>query len=197
MQRILDEHCHHMPAEEVLGILGVDPAKGLDLFEVDHRRERFGPNLLKERKGRNPVLQFLLQFHQPLVYVLLASALLCAGAFAIFEWLLSRGSAVAEARTGAVAIIVFGELFYLFNCRSLRRSFLSTGLFSNPYLWLGSGLMVVLQIAFTDMPLMNRLFGSQPLDGPAWLLVLAFSVLVPIVVGTEKFSRGKLSGRSR
>ena len=55
MQRILDEHCHHIQAEEVLGILGVDPAKGLDLFEVDHRRERFGPNLLKERKGRNPV----------------------------------------------------------------------------------------------------------------------------------------------
>ena len=78
MQRILDEHCHHIPAEEVLGILGVDPAKGLDLFEVDHRRERFGPNLLKERKGRNPVLQFLLQFHQPLVYVLLASALITA-----------------------------------------------------------------------------------------------------------------------
>ena len=49
MQRILDEHCHHIPAEEVLGILGVDPAKGLDLFEVDHRRERFGPNLLKEK----------------------------------------------------------------------------------------------------------------------------------------------------
>jgi Ca2+-transporting ATPase len=78
MQRILDEHCHHIPAEEVLGILGVDPAKGLDLFEVDHRRERFGPNLLKERKGRSPVLQFLLQFHQPLVYVLLASALITA-----------------------------------------------------------------------------------------------------------------------
>jgi len=66
MQRILDEHCHHIPAEEVLGILGVDSARGLDLFEVDHRRERFGPNLLKERKGRSPVLQFLLQCHQPL-----------------------------------------------------------------------------------------------------------------------------------
>jgi hypothetical protein len=63
MQRILDEHCHHIPAEEALGILSVDSAKGLDLFEVNHRRERFGPNLLKERKGRNPILQFLLQFH--------------------------------------------------------------------------------------------------------------------------------------
>lgn len=46
----------------------------------------------------------------------------------------------------------------------------------------------------THMPLMNRLFGSQPLDGPAWLLVLTFSLLVPLVVGIEKFSRGKLSG---
>jgi Ca2+-transporting ATPase len=94
-------------------------------------------------------------------------------------------------------MIVFGELFYLFNCRSLSRSYLSTGLFSNPYLWLGSGLMVALQIAFTHVPLMNRLFGSQALDGPAWLLVLAFSLLVSLVVGIEKFLRGKLSGRSR
>ena len=56
----------------------MDPARGLDLFEVDHRRERFGPNRLKEREDRLPILQFLLQFHQPLVYVLLASALITA-----------------------------------------------------------------------------------------------------------------------
>jgi len=143
-------------------------------------------------KAGAPILDSLL-----IQRILIVSALLCAGAFAIFEWLLSQGSAVAEARTGAVATIVFGELFYLFNCRSLSRSFLSTGLFSNPYLWLGSGLMVALQIAFTHVPLMNRLFGSQPLDGPAWLLVLAFSLLVPLVVGIEKYLRGKLSGRSR
>jgi Ca2+-transporting ATPase len=143
-------------------------------------------------KAGAPILDSLL-----IQRILLVSALLCAGAFAIFEWLLSQGSTVAEARTGAVAIIVFGELFYLFNCRSLSRSFLSTGLFSNPYLWLGSGLMVALQIAFTHVPLMNRLFGSHPLDGPAWLLVLAFSLLVPLVVGIEKFLRGKLSGGKR
>jgi Ca2+-transporting ATPase len=143
-------------------------------------------------KAGAPILDSLL-----IQRILLVSALLCAGAFAIFEWLLSQGSTVAEARTGAVAMIVFGELFYLFNCRSLSRSFLSTGLFSNPYLWLGSGLMVALQVAFTHVPLMNRLFGSQPLDGPAWLLVLAFSLLVSLVVGIEKFLRGKLSGRSR
>jgi Ca2+-transporting ATPase len=125
--------------------------------------------------------------------ILLVSVLLCGGAFAIFEWLLLHGATVAEARSGAVAMIVFGELFYLFNCRSLRYSFLSTGLFSNRYLWLGSCLMVVLQIAFTHMPLMNRLFDSQPLDGPAWLLVLAFSLLISLMVGIEKFSRGKLS----
>ena len=143
-------------------------------------------------KAGAPILDSLL-----IQRILLVSILLCAGAFAIFEWLLSQGSTVTEARTGAVAMIVFGELFYLFNCRSLRHSFLSIGLFSNPYLWLGSGLMVALQIAFTHVPLMNRLFGTQPLDGPAWLLVLAFSLLVPLVVGIEKFMRSKLFGRSR
>jgi hypothetical protein len=46
----------------------------------------------------------------------------------------------------------------------------------------------------THMPLMKQLFDSQSLDGPAWLLVLTFSLLVLLVVGIEKFSQGKLSG---
>jgi cation-transporting P-type ATPase F len=40
----------------------------------------------------------------------------------------------AEARTVAVNMFVMGELFYLFNCRSLTRSVFSIGLTSNPLL---------------------------------------------------------------
>jgi Ca2+-transporting ATPase len=59
---------------EVLAILGVDPEKGLDRFELDHRREHFGLNRLTEKRARSPLVQFLLQFHQPLVYILLSAA---------------------------------------------------------------------------------------------------------------------------
>jgi Ca2+-transporting ATPase len=78
MQTILSRHWHHLPEDEVLDLLETDPESGLDVFEVAHRQERFGPNILSERKGAGPVVRFLLQFHQPLVYILLAAGAVTA-----------------------------------------------------------------------------------------------------------------------
>ena len=44
MERILDDHAHHVPAEQVMELMGVEAHRGLDLFEVARRRERFGAN---------------------------------------------------------------------------------------------------------------------------------------------------------
>lgn len=52
----------------------------------------------------------------------LVSLLLLTGAFGLFEWNLLQGHSLETARTVAVNMFVFGELFYLFNCRSLRYS---------------------------------------------------------------------------
>ncbi len=48
--------------------------KGLDLLEVQRRQAEFGQNRLTISKGPNLLILFLHQFHQPLVYILLASA---------------------------------------------------------------------------------------------------------------------------
>ena len=114
------------------------------------------------------------------------SILLCAAVFGVFEWELARGASEAEARTAAVGAIVFGELFYLFNCRSLSRSFVSVGIFSNPYIWAGVGSMTLLQVLFTHAPAMNRLFHTRPLSIEAWALVIGAGLLVSTVVGLEK-----------
>ena len=74
-QNLVCEHCHHAEASQILETLGTDITKGLDRFEVEHRRQRFGPNALTERRDRSPIVHFLLQFHQPLVYILLSAAL--------------------------------------------------------------------------------------------------------------------------
>jgi len=121
--------------------------------------------------------------------IVLVSVLLCAAAFGVFEWALARGASEAEARTATVGAIVFGEVFYLFNCRSLTRSFVSVGILSNPYVWIGVGSMTLLQLLFTYAPAMNRLFHTQPLSVEAWMLVIAAGLLVSIVVGLEKMVR--------
>ncbi len=83
MQHGIDENWHHLPVEEILDLLETDAEKGLDLFEVKHRQQRSGPNVLTTRSGPSRLRRLLLQFHQPLIYILVA-----AGVITVFleEW---------------------------------------------------------------------------------------------------------------
>jgi cation-transporting ATPase F len=56
--------------------LGGDAEVGLGPQDVAERRVRYGPNTLPVARRRGPLLRFLLQFHSPLIYVLLASAVI-------------------------------------------------------------------------------------------------------------------------
>ncbi len=69
---------HHIPTSEVAEAIGVDPAKGLDTLEVQRRSAAFGPNSITARKGKTKLERFLLQFHQPLVYVLVLAGVVTA-----------------------------------------------------------------------------------------------------------------------
>ena len=74
LKTILEEPWHHLPEAEVIDFLETASDRGLDTFEVGHRHEQFGPNTITQKKGRSPLVLFLLQFHQPLVYILLGAA---------------------------------------------------------------------------------------------------------------------------
>ncbi len=122
------------------------------------------------------------------MYIRIVVVALCivAGGFAIFWFDLQNGVSVAEAQTAAVATIVGYELFYLFSSRSERQPAWKIGWFSNPYVWLGVFLVVLLQLGFTYLPFMNTLFGSAPLPWYIWLEVIAVSAPVMLIVGTLK-----------
>ncbi len=51
MQTLLGKHWHHLPVPDVLELLESNLEKGLDIFEVQHRQGRFGPNVLTPRRG--------------------------------------------------------------------------------------------------------------------------------------------------
>jgi Ca2+-transporting ATPase len=76
METILSRHWHHLPESDVVVLLESDLDHGLDLFAAENRQERFGPNAITQRKGHGPLIRFLLEFHQPLIYILLAAALI-------------------------------------------------------------------------------------------------------------------------
>src|SRR5499427_7673914 len=64
---------HAVPANEVVGRLHTDPATGLDAAEASRRLSQYGPNCLPEGKQRGPLMRFLAQLNNILVYVLLGA----------------------------------------------------------------------------------------------------------------------------
>ncbi len=67
------EGWHARPAGEVVALLGGDTSRGLAGAEARRRLEVHGENRLPDAPRRGPLLRLLLQFHNPLIYVLLAA----------------------------------------------------------------------------------------------------------------------------
>ncbi|MEQ8267977.1 MAG: cation-transporting P-type ATPase [Parvibaculum sp.] len=70
---------HALPADAVLAELGIPSALGLTEEEAARRLALHGPNRLPRGRQRSALTRFLLQFHNLLIYVLIAAGLL-AGA---------------------------------------------------------------------------------------------------------------------
>lgn len=64
--------------DELLAEHRVEPQSGLTSEEACKRLEANGKNKLVEKKRRSIILSFLLQLHDPMIYVLLAAALISA-----------------------------------------------------------------------------------------------------------------------
>jgi Ca2+-transporting ATPase len=140
-----------------------------------------------ERKPRDPDSPILSK--AMILRILLISLIILLGAFGLFEFSLSQGASIAEARTVVVNVIIFVEIFYLFNARSLTLSVFQIGLFSNPWVIGGTLLMVVIQMAYTYIPVMNQAFGSAPLSLDMWRNLLSFGLAAFLLVEMEKWLR--------
>src|SRR3989338_5693708 len=115
--------------------------------------------------------------------------LLVAGVYGLFELELSRGASIEEARSAATTMLVMGELFYLFNCRSLTKSVFEIGFFSNAWILWGIVVMLLAQVLFIHAPAMNKLFHSTPMTINAWLCAIGVSIAIYVIVEAEKHAR--------
>ena len=70
---------HALPWDEVLHILSVSVSTGLNHEEAARRLQQYGRNSLPAPKRRGPWLRFALQFHNPLIYVLLVAGIVTFG----------------------------------------------------------------------------------------------------------------------
>ena len=119
--------------------------------------------------------------------ICVVGAIMLLGSFGLFTAAVDAGASLPEARTLAVNAFVAMEIGYLFNCRSLHRSVLSVGLFSNRWIWVGVGVTVGLQALFTYAPFMNAIFDTAPLQPADWWPVLALGIAIYVVIGAIKW----------
>ncbi|MDD4980489.1 MAG: cation-transporting P-type ATPase [Candidatus Omnitrophica bacterium] len=122
---------------------------------------------------------------------------LALGVFGLFFYERNNGLSIEEARTAAVGVLVIGELFYLFNCRSLSRPMFVLGVFSNRWLISGVLIMIGLQMLFTYSPVMNRFFHSAPISLNAWVRIFLIGLLIYVIIEIEKWGRSRFLNRKQ
>src|SRR5215469_8624355 len=64
---------HAISADEVVQRLATDGTQGLAAAEASARLGKYGPNRLPEGRKRGPLMRFLAQFNNTLVYVVLGA----------------------------------------------------------------------------------------------------------------------------
>lgn len=116
----------------------------------------------------------------------MVSLLLPACAFALFHRELAGGASMEAARTVAVNVFVMVEAFYLLSARSFTRSPLALGLSTNKWVLGGVGAMLVLQLLYSDLPVMHRLFASASMDLGQWAAVAGCGLAVHLLVELDK-----------
>ncbi len=124
------------------------------------------------------------------------STIIVAGIFGVFLWKISSDASQELARTMAVNTLVLFEIFYLFNVRRHRlSSYLEhVGKAARPA-WIAVAIVLVLQIAFTHVPIMNLLFHSAPLSLADWIVCAVVALSVFVLVEIEKTLRDRWAGR--
>ncbi len=83
----------------------VNPKEGLSSEEAARRKEQYGKNALAEKKRKNFFLIFLSQLNDPMIYILLAAALISLG-IAIYEVISAAGDEGGIESFADVIIIV-------------------------------------------------------------------------------------------
>jgi Ca2+-transporting ATPase len=156
------------------------------------------PTVMEQRPRRlsDRVIDAEMWFFTILIGLTMALATLLTLDIGLPGGLVEGTGTVAEARTMAFTVLVFGQLFNAFNSRSPARSAFRD-LLTNRWLWAAVGVSVALQLLVIYVPFLNQAFGTQPLTLADWLACAAMASAVLWVSEAWKLVRPVvLRGRS-
>ncbi|ODA66698.1 putative cation-transporting ATPase F [Methyloligella halotolerans] len=119
--------------------------------------------------------------------VLFVSGLMVAGGFGLYASATARGLPLEVGRTIVVNAIVAMEIFYLFSVRYVHGPSITwQGVLGTRAVLIGVASVLLAQLAFTYLPVMQRLFGSHALSIVELAAIVAVGVAFLLIVEAEK-----------
>lgn len=145
--------------------------------------------MLRPPRPRNaPLLRGSLVWH-----IVMVSILFLGFVFGIFFYAIGRGYALELARTMAVNMLVVLEIFHLFFVRNLYGTSLTWGAVRGTRaVWTALVVIVLAQLAFTYLPVAQRVFDTRAVSLFDGLLIIAAGAAFFAVIEIEKQLRLRL-----
>jgi magnesium-transporting ATPase (P-type) len=119
--------------------------------------------------------------------IVLVSIVFAGVSLGLLQSTLARGGSLEEARTLVLNAVVAMEIGYLFSVRFLARASLTwRGAMGTPAVLGAVGFLVLAQLVITYVPVMNRLFGTAPLDVGQLALATVVGAALMLLLEGEK-----------
>ena len=147
------------------------------------------PAVMKQRP-RDPSASLLSK--NLLILVGWQAMMIASLALGAYVWALQMYGPGAHARTIALFAIIGAQLGHMFNCRSRTRSALD-GIFSNPFIWGATIIVVLLQFLAIYFSPLAVVLGTTRLAEIDWLVV-GFCIVAPVVVVEISKAEAKRTG---
>jgi len=125
---------------------------------------------------------------------ILVGALLSLSVLLNFTLALRDGLGLQNARTVAMTTIVLFQFFQAWNCRSESESVFRMGWARNPYLIYAVAAVFFAHLVALYVPVMQRVFQTEPLTSAEWLRILLAAASVLVVVELHKWFHRRRRG---
>ena len=136
------------------------------------------------RRADEPILSGFLVWR-----VAFVSTLFLAVLFAKFQYALSQGASIEEARTIVVNTLVVLEIFYLFSVRYLKTASITwRGIMGTPAVLIAVGSVTALQFLFTYSGFMVSFFDTRPLSFIQGIQIVGAGVFLLVILEIEKWA---------
>ncbi len=105
----------------------------------------------------------------------------------LFFWLYKSTGNIVYARTMIFAALGVDSLFYVFSCKSLRRSIWHINPFSNLYLVTAVGFGFLMIISALYIPVLQKVLRTVPLGYKDWLILISLGIIELIAIEIGKW----------